>query len=66
MLCNVDMMFMCNCHVCCVVHDNEHVFHKVYNRKFLMFVVMVNKVFLESKVDCSSMTYSPSFQCDNL
>jgi hypothetical protein len=33
---------------------------------FLLFVVMVNKVFFEREVDCSSTTYSPCFQCDNL
>jgi hypothetical protein len=33
---------------------------------FLLFVVMVNKVFLEREVDYSSTTYSPCFQCDNL
>jgi len=33
---------------------------------FLLFVVMVNKVFLKREVDCSSTIYSPCFQCDNL
>jgi hypothetical protein len=33
---------------------------------FLLFVVMVNKVFLDKEIDCTLVIYSPCFQCDNL